>query len=150
MNARRRQRLILVVLLLVGVGGAMTLALSALRQNINLFHTPTEVRAGSVPDGSVFRIGGMVVDGSVRRDGDGAAADLSVTFDLTDTQSSVQVAYSGILPDLFREGQGVVALGQMRGGVFVARQVLAKHDETYMPPEVSAALEAAEAAANRP
>ncbi len=139
MRPQRRQRLLLVALLVAGVGGAGALALTALRQNINLFFSPTQVHAGEVPAGDVFRIGGMVVDNSVVRGG----ADLSVTFALTDTRSTVQVAYTGILPDLFREGQGIVALGAMRGEVFVAEQVLAKHDETYMAPEVSDALKAA-------
>lgn len=124
---------------MAAVGGALALALSALNRNINLFFSPTQVHAGEVPAGSTFRIGGMVVDNSVHR----SDSDLSVTFALTDFAATVQVAYTGILPDLFREGQGIVALGTMRGAVFVAEQVLAKHDETYMPPEVSDALKAA-------
>ena len=138
MTPQRRQRLILSCLLVAAVGGAVALALTALERNINLFFSPSQVRAGEAPDGRAFRIGGMVVDGSVAR-GD----DLAVTFALTDTAATVPVAYTGILPDLFREGQGIVALGAMRGQVFVATQVLAKHDETYMPPEVTSALQAA-------
>jgi len=138
MTPQRRQRLVLCALLVVAVGGAVALALLALERNINLFFSPSQVQAGEAPAGRAFRIGGMVVDGSVAR-GD----DLTVTFALTDTAATVPVAYTGILPDLFREGQGIVALGALRGGVFEATQVLAKHDETYMPPEVSAALQAA-------
>ncbi|MDD9884529.1 MAG: cytochrome c maturation protein CcmE [Gammaproteobacteria bacterium] len=138
MTPQRRQRLILSCLLVAAVGGAVALALTALERNINLFFSPSQVRAGEAPAGRAFRIGGMVVDGSVAR-GD----DLAVTFALTDTAATVLVAYTGILPDLFREGQGIVALGAMRGQVFVATQVLAKHDETYMPPEVTSALQAA-------
>ncbi len=139
MKPQRRQRLILILLLVAAVGGAVGLALTALEKNINLFFSPTQVRAGEAPIGGTFRIGGMVVQNSVRR----SDADLSVQFALTDTRSTVRVAYTGILPDLFREGQGIVAQGVMRGEVFVAQQVLAKHDETYMPPEVSDALKAA-------
>ncbi|MGI9311298.1 MAG: cytochrome c maturation protein CcmE [bacterium] len=141
MTPQRRRRLVLVMLLLAAVGGAAALTLTALNRNINLFFSPTQVHDGEAPasgEGGEFRIGGMVVDGSVRR-GDG----LAVRFALTDTARSVAVEYTGILPDLFREGQGIVALGAMRGEVFVARQVLAKHDENYMPPEVNAALQAA-------
>ncbi len=140
MKSHRRQRLLLICLLLAAVGGAVALALTALEQNINLFVSPTQVRAGQAPRGD-FRIGGMVVVGSVAR----SAADLSVRFAITDTESVVEVAYTGILPDLFRDGQGIVALGAMQDGVFTARQVLAKHDETYMPPPAAAAIEAAQA-----
>ena len=139
MRPQRRQRLMLIALLLTVVGGAVALALTALEKNINLFFSPTQVHAGEAPSGDTFRLGGMVVTNSVRRND----TDLSVNFALTDTASTVQVVYTGILPDLFREGQGIVALGVMRGDVFVAQQVLAKHDETYMPPEVSDALKAA-------
>ncbi len=139
MRPQRRQRLMLIALLLTVVGGAVALALTALEKNINLFFSPTQVHAGEAPSGDTFRLGGMVVTNSVRRND----TDLSVNFALTDTASTVKVVYTGILPDLFREGQGIVALGVMRGDVFVAQQVLAKHDETYMPPEVSDALKAA-------
>ena len=97
------------------------------------------MHAGEVPPGSTFRIGGMVVKGSVNRDPES----LEVSFDLTDTAKVVTVAYVGILPDLFREAQGIVATGKLRSGTFVADQVLAKHDETYMPPEISEAIKAA-------
>lgn len=139
MKPQRRQRLILIILLVTAVGGAVALTLTALEKNINLFFSPTQVRAGEAPAGGTFRLGGMVVQNSVSR----SDTDLSVRFALTDTASTVQVAYTGILPDLFREGQGIVALGAMRGNIFIASQVLAKHDENYMPPEVSAALKAA-------
>ena len=141
MRVKRRQRLILVLMLVVGVGAAIGLTLNALNRNINLFFSPTQVQAGEVPPDSLFRIGGMVVANSVQR----SESDLSVTFELTDTAESVAVAYTGILPDLFREGQGIVALGRMQDDVFVAREVLAKHDENYMPPEVDAAIKAAHA-----
>jgi cytochrome c-type biogenesis protein CcmE len=141
MTPKRRQRLMLVGLLLLGVGGAVALALTALKQNINLFYSPTQVAAGEAPSGATFRLGGMVVDGSVER----SSADLKVRFDLTDTAETVTVYYDGILPDLFREGQGIVTTGTMKDGEFVAQQVLAKHDETYMPPEVDAAIRQAHA-----
>ncbi len=141
MTPKRKQRLILVGLLLAGVGGAVTLALSALNENINLFYSPTQVASGEAPESTTFRLGGMVVEGSVKR-GD---EDLNVSFDLTDTAKTITVNYNGILPDLFREGQGIVTTGSLNNGQFVAQQVLAKHDETYMPPEVSAALKQANA-----
>ncbi len=140
MRAQRRQRLILLILSAAALSGSVALGLSALRQNINLFFSPTQVRIGEAPSGRAFRIGGMVVPNSVRRN----ATDLRVVFALTDTASTVSVSYTGILPDLFREGQGIVALGAMQGEQFVAQQVLAKHDQTYMPPEVSQALKAAQ------
>ena len=139
MNPKRKQRLYLIGLMIAGVGLAVGLALSALNQNINLFFSPTQVIAGEAPSSATFKVGGLVVDGSVKR----SESDLTVQFDLTDTAESITVAYSGILPDLFREGQGIVATGSMENDVFVATQVLAKHDETYMPPEVAEALKAA-------
>jgi cytochrome c-type biogenesis protein CcmE len=142
MKPRRRQRLLLVGLLVTGVAVAVGLALLALQENINLFFSPSQVVAGEAPANTPFRLGGMVVEGSVRRK-DGS---LEIQFELTDTAKSVAVAYTGILPDLFREGQGIVAQGSLRtDGVFNATQVLAKHDETYMPPEVTEALEKAKA-----
>ena len=142
MTPRRRQRFILVGLLLAGVGLAATLALLALQENINLFFSPSQVVAGEAPVGTPFRLGGMVVDGSVIR----GAENLNIRFDLTDTAQSVSVTYTGILPDLFREGQGIVAQGSIdASGQFTATEVLAKHDETYMPPEVADALEKAKA-----
>ena len=125
------------MLLFLGIAAATTLALLALRENINLFFAPTEVQSGKAPRDSNFRLGGMVVPGSIHRSEDG----LEVRFDLTDTAQSVTVLYRGILPDLFGEGQGVVTQGRLLpDGTFYAEQVLAKHDETYMPPEVDEAL----------
>ena len=142
MKPRRKRRLVLVSLLIAGVAVAAGLALLALQENINLFFSPSQVAAGDAPSNTPFRLGGMVVDGSVRRS-DGS---LEIQFDLTDTANSVTVAYTGILPDLFREGQGIVAQGSLgTDGTFSATQVLAKHDETYMPPEVTEALEKAKA-----
>ena len=138
LNAKRKRRLMMVGLLVVGVGIAAALALSAFRENILYFYSPTEVLSGEAPAGHKFRLGGLVVEGSVRRETDG----LTVHFGLTDTAKEIPVMYSGILPDLFREGQGIVAHGRLdEAGVFVADEVLAKHDENYMPPEVAAALE---------
>ena len=142
MKPKRRQRVVLVGLLVAGVGIAVSLALLALQENINLFFSPSQVVAGEAPVGSPFRLGGMVVDGSVSRAGES----LEIRFDLTDTANTVTVAYTGILPDLFREGQGIVAQGSVDdNGLFTATQVLAKHDETYMPPEVIDALDKAKA-----
>lgn len=140
MTPRRRQRLILVSLMLAGVGVAVAFGVSAFRQNLMLFHSPSDVAAGAVESGRPFRVGGMVVDDSVRRDGQ----TLAVAFDVTDHAETVTVSYEGILPDLFREGQGIVAMGALDvSGTFVATEVLAKHDENYMPPEVAEALEKA-------
>ncbi len=137
MRAKRKQRLIFVVILLVGFSGAAALGLYAMKQNIMLFHTPSEIISGDIPKEKMFRIGGLVVEGSVVKGGDG----LTTEFSLTDTTETVPVRYTGLLPDLFREGQGIVAQGKLNEkGVFVAQEVLAKHDENYMPPEVAAAL----------
>jgi len=141
MTPKRKQRLLLIGLLLTAVGGAVALALTALNQNINLFYSPSQIAAGEAPDNTTFRLGGMVVEGSVKR----SDTDLSIAFDLTDTAKVVTVRYTGILPDLFREGQGIVTTGSIQDGEFIAQQVLAKHDENYMPPEVSAALKQANA-----
>ena len=140
MTPLRRQRFILVGLLVLGVSVALGLTLLALRENINLFFSPTQVKAGEAPQQASFRLGGMVVEGSVRR----PDADLSVEFVLTDTVEQVTVTYKGILPDLFREGQGIVTQGMLNNnGIFEAKQVLVKHDENYMPPEVADALKKA-------
>lgn len=140
MNAKRKQRLILVLFLVFGVAIAVGLALYALNQNINLFYSPTQIAEGEAPVGTRIRAGGMVVEGSVIRD----TESLKVRFDMTDYAKNVTVEYTGILPDLFREGQGIVAQGQLDNqGIFQAVEVLAKHDENYMPPEVAEALEAA-------
>lgn len=136
MTPRRRQRLVLVGLIVVGCTIATGLALLALRENINLFFSPSQIIEGTAPSNTTIRLGGMVVAGSVQR-GD----NLGVTFVLTDLAEQVTVTYEGILPDLFREGQGIVTQGKLDStGRFVAEQVLAKHNETYMPPEVNDAL----------
>jgi cytochrome c-type biogenesis protein CcmE len=134
MTPARKKRLALVVLMLAGVGVGVGFALNSLNQSIMFFLTPSEVLAGEAPADRLFRVGGMVVEGSVSRPGDG----LTVQFDLTDNEKQVTVHYTGILPDLFREGQGIIANGRLDGrGKFVAEEVLAKHDETYMPPELA-------------
>ena len=126
----------MVGLIVVGCTIATGLALLALRENINLFFSPSQIVEGTAPSNTTIRLGGMVVAGSVQR-----GANLGVTFVLTDLAEQVTVAYEGILPDLFREGQGIVTQGKLdSSGRFVAQQVLAKHDETYMPPEVNDAL----------
>ena len=136
MTPRRRQRLVLVGLIVVGCTIATGLALLALQENINLFFSPSQIIEGTAPSNTTIRLGGMVVAGSVQR-GD----NLGVTFVLTDLAEQVTVTYEGILPDLFREGQGIVTQGKLDStGRFVAEQVLAKHNETYMPPEVNDAL----------
>lgn len=141
MHPQRKKRLILILLVLLGVGVAVALALGALRQNINLFYTPTEIASGVAPQDARIRAGGMVVAGSLKRSADS----LDVIFDVTDGAEQVTITYSGILPDLFREGQGIVALGRLNEDrVLVADEVLAKHDEEYMPPEVAQALDKVE------
>ena len=138
MNPVRKKRLYIVLAIVAGVGVAVALALSALQQNINLFYTPTQIANGEAPEGTRIRAGGLVETGSVQRSSDS----LSVSFRVTDGVETVTINYQGILPDLFREGQGIVALGRVNAdGVLVADEVLAKHDENYMPPEVSQALE---------
>ena len=137
MNPQRKKRLALILALVAGVAVAVGLALSALQQNINLFYTPTQIANGEAPVGARIRAGGMVEKGSLQRSGDS----LDVRFVVTDFQQKVTITYRGILPDLFREGQGIVALGRLNeAGVVVADEVLAKHDEKYMPPEVTKAL----------
>ncbi|MDH4580998.1 cytochrome c maturation protein CcmE [Pseudomonas sp. BN415] len=137
MNPVRKKRLFIILAIVAGVGVAVALALSALQQNINLFYTPTQIANGEAPQDTRIRAGGMVEKGSVQRTGDS----LDVQFVVTDFAKSVTIRYHGILPDLFREGQGIVALGKLNAdGVLVADEVLAKHDENYMPPEVTKAL----------
>jgi cytochrome c-type biogenesis protein CcmE len=136
MRFRKRQRLVLVIVALLLLGGATALVLAAFNDNIAFFVSPSDIAAGKVEAGRRFRIGGLVVEGSVAR-GSGH----EVHFALTDMAHQVQVVYGGLLPDLFREGQGIVAQGTLRAdGVFEASEVLAKHDETYMPREVADAL----------
>ncbi len=140
MNAVRKQRLILVLLLVGGVAIAAALALFALRENINHYFSPAQMANGEAPVGQQIRGGGLVIEGSVKREPDS----LIVKFQITDGEGIVNVRYEGILPDLFKEGSGVVALGRLqKDGVFEASEVLAKHDENYMPPEVQKAIDKA-------
>ncbi|MGI9212769.1 MAG: cytochrome c maturation protein CcmE [Methylococcaceae bacterium] len=133
----RRQRMIVVGLLLAGVATAASLGLTAFQKNLLYFYTPTQVSAGEAPKGYPFRVGGLVVAGSVLRDPES----LTVHFSVTDGPATLPVVFTGILPDLFREGQGIISVGQLDGtGSFQASEVLAKHDENYMPPEVADAL----------
>jgi len=141
---KRSKRKVMVIMVLFGVSLATVLGLTAFKENLLYFYSPTQVAAGEAPDNRSFRIGGLVVKGSVVRETEG----LGVQFDLTDNTKTMTVKYTGILPDLFREGQGIVAMGKVQpNGLFVAEEVLAKHDENYMPPEVADALKASEAAA---
>lgn len=132
----RQKRMMFVAMLVAGIGVFITLIMMALNENINHFFSPTEILEGKAPENHNFRIGGLVVTGSVKRDSDS----LKIEFDLTDGAKNYPVLYVGILPDLFREGQGIVATGKIENNVFVAEEVLAKHDENYMPPEVADAL----------
>jgi cytochrome c-type biogenesis protein CcmE len=144
MKPHRRKKLGIILFIAAGLSVAAGVTLFALSQNINMFFTPTQVAGGEVQSGTHFRIGGMVKEGSVVRSGDS----LEVKFITTDFVSDVPIQYEGILPDLFREGQGIVAEGQVDvAGVFQASRVLAKHDENYMSPEVKAAMDAAGASA---
>ena len=133
----RRKRLFAVIAILVGVGAGVTLFLLASRENLLYFYSPSQVIAGEAPRGKAFRIGGLVTTGSLKRT-DGT---LEIRFVVTDNQASVPVHYTGLLPDLFSEGKGVIARGRLgESGEFVAEEVLAKHDENYMPPEVAESL----------
>lgn len=135
---RKRRRLMLLGLAALGLGTASALTLTALQDNLLFFHSPSELHAGKVAEGQRFRLGGLVVKGSLQRTADGR----TITFTVTDTAYDVPVRYAGIMPDLFREGQGVVADGRVGpDGVFVADEILAKHDENYMPPGVAKALQ---------
>ncbi|PAV26442.1 cytochrome c-type biogenesis protein CcmE [Tamilnaduibacter salinus] len=137
MHPQRKRRLTIILVLVAGLGVAVALVTYAFRQNINLFYDPSQIAAGEAPVDVRIRAGGMVEEGSVERDPDS----LDVAFRVTDFDQSVTVRYTGILPDLFAEGQGVVAMGRVNeDGVLVADQVLAKHDEEYMPPEVADSL----------
>ena len=136
----RHKRAALIVAGLAVIGAIVALVLNAFQSNLVFFFSPTQVVAGEAPLGRAFRVGGLVKSGSIARAADG----VTLRFVITDTQSDVAVAYKGILPDLFREGKGAVAQGQLttegEGQVFVASEVLAKHDENYMPPEAAQAL----------
>lgn len=138
MTPTRKRRLLMACLIVLGVSAASIVAISTLKENMLFFISPTDVHAQGLPDGRQFRLGGLVAAGTVERDQD----TLAVRFMVTDGNHDVPVTFNGILPDLFREGQGVIAHGHLRGGVFYANEVLARHDETYMPPEVMRALEA--------
>jgi cytochrome c-type biogenesis protein CcmE len=141
----RRKRLFVVLAILGGVAASVSLAVVASRENIMFYYDPSQIASGQAPLQKRFRIGGMVVKGSVSR----KPGDLQVRFVLTDFAHQVPVEYTGVLPDLFREGQGIIAHGTMGpNGAFVADEVLAKHDEKYMPPEVAASLKQKSAAAN--
>ena len=134
----RKKRILIVSFILIGISIAATLILTAFEENLMYFYSPTEIANGEAPKVRAFRIGGLVLTNSVKRNPN----DLKVTFVLTDTVNEIKVIYDGILPDLFREGQGIVANGKMKSDyIFVADEVLAKHDENYMPPEVAKALE---------
>lgn len=140
MTPARKKRMFLIGLMLLGIGAAVAFALTAFNQNLMFFYSASEVVAGDAPANHPFRVGGLVRDGSLTRESDG----LTVRFDVTDLKETVTVRYTGILPDLFREGQGIVAHGRLGGdGVFTADEVLAKHDENYMPPEVADSLKTA-------
>ena len=137
----RQKRIIYISLLVIAIAVAVGLALNAFQQNLMFFYSPSEVIAGKAPENYKFRLGGMVENGSVNQQENS----LTVEFTLTDFKQSVPVQYTGILPDLFREGQGIVAHGKITdNGLFIADEVLAKHDENYMPPEVADALANAE------
>lgn len=136
----RHKRAMIIIGVLAAVGVAVGLVLNAFNSNLVFFYTPTQIASKEAPQGRTFRIGGLVQEGSVARDG------VTVRFTVTDTAKTVPVRYEGILPDLFKEGKGVVAQGKLGSdGVFTAREVLAKHDENYMPPEAAEALKQAAA-----
>ena len=134
---KRQTRMLLVALLIAGAILAVTLLFQALGSNSNYFYSPTEVAQGKAPTDRSFRLGGLVAVGSFKRE------DLKSTFDVTDNKNKFSIEYTGILPDLFREGQGIITTGSLVNGRFIATEVLAKHDENYMPPEVADALKKA-------
>jgi cytochrome c-type biogenesis protein CcmE len=138
MTPTRKRRLIGLLVIVFGVSVAAAVAMKSLNENMLFFISPTDVEEQGLPPGKRFRLGGLVVNGSVNR----ASDSLAVTFAVTDGPASVDVRFDGILPDLFREGQGIIAIGELTtDGHFEAAEVLAKHDENYMPPEVADALE---------
>jgi len=139
----RHKKLALIVLVVAALGVAVALVLNAFNSNLVFFFSPTQVANGEAPTSRAFRIGGLVEEGSIRREANG----LTTRFVVTDTAKSMPVTYTGILPDLFKEGKGVVAEGRLGpDGLFAATQVLAKHDENYMPPEAASAIEQAQKA----
>lgn len=132
----RRQRMLFVIAIVGGVSLAVVLALAAIQENMRYFYDASQIKAGEAPHGVTIRVGGLVMAGSVRRTGNA-----DVEFDVTDLKEQVRVRYTGILPDLFREGQGIIAIGKLGpDGIVTAEDVLAKHDENYMPPEVAKSL----------
>lgn len=139
LTPKRKKTLFILLLVIMGVGTAVGLSLYALRQNINLFYTPTQLVEHKAPEGRRIQVGGLVVKGSLQR----APDSLDVRFTISDLKNQIDVVYTGILPDLFREGQGIVANGRIENGVVIADEVLAKHDEKYMPPQVKHAIEEA-------
>ncbi len=145
MTPKHKKRLGMVLLIVIGISAATALALTAFRENMLFFYSPSQIIAGEAPVDRVIRLGGLVTKDSVRR----ATDSLQVEFVVTDMAQTIPVQYSGILPDLFREGQGIVAIGKMQAnGTFIAAEVLAKHDENYMPPEVAASLKHAQSTPN--
>lgn len=139
MTPSRKKRLTLVGVVILGIGAATAVALTALQDNLQFFVSPSDVVTQTLPPDRQFRLGGLVVEGSVNRN----LETMEVHFAVSDGAHSIPVAYTGLLPTLFREGQGVIAHGRIENGTFHAREVLARHDETYMPHEVARALEAA-------
>jgi len=138
MHPVRKQRLVIVLIIVIGASAAAALTMYSLRQNINAFYTPSQIQSGEASIGQRLRVGGLVVANSVKQ----AEQGLLVSFEISDNQQVVRVDYDGILPDLFREGQGILAKGELIApGHIRASEVLAKHDENYMSPEVKAALE---------
>jgi cytochrome c-type biogenesis protein CcmE len=140
----RQKRMVTVVAILAGVGIATTFALKSFNQNLLYYYSPTQISTGEAPTSRTIRVGGLVQNNSMKRE----PGSLEVTFVLTDFQKEIPVSYTGVLPDLFREGQGVIARGRLDGNRFVAEEVLAKHDENYMPPEVKDSLKPHMDAAN--
>jgi cytochrome c-type biogenesis protein CcmE len=144
MHPKRKQRLIMILVIVSGVALATTFVLLALQENLNAFYTAADIHEGKIPTAEhrMIRVGGLVVEGSVSRE----PGKLEVSFQLTDQLETLEVRFDGILPDLFREGQGIIAIGHLKedaSGLYVrANEVLAKHDETYMSPELKAAMEA--------
>jgi cytochrome c-type biogenesis protein CcmE len=137
MTPKRKQRLLLIALMITGVGIAVGFALKAFNENLMFFYSPSEIVAGKAPIDHPIRVGGLVTQGSLQRQQNG----LTVNFDITDNAQTITLQYTGILPDLFREGQGIVAHGRLTASqLFIADEVLAKHDENYMPPEVADTL----------
>ena len=140
MKPARKKRLAFIIFLVTGIAVAAGFALYAFNQNLMFYFSPSEVKQGKAPVNKLFRMGGMVVDGTFKKEKN----TLKVFFDITDYEQTVTVEYTGLLPDLFREGQGIISRGKLNAdGVFVAEEVLAKHDENYMPPEVAESLKKA-------